>query len=561
MKKLFIITIVFLACLTALAGNPIKNPFGPYPFDIYNYPNNIKDFLKFQELCNKGKYSPKFIAKVQAAYEKLCSNHPENQVVSMCSLGNYYLNSGRENKVLQEEGFNLLNKGLELLPDTNSVIGDQRKELKELISSINSILGYAYLKGIGTNQNYDLAFAHYFMVNGSITAKSIMKALNVNLKEKDPDSPLGLCYAFGIGTPIDKEKAIESLADCSPRWYINNQMYADLESLKYVLLWNQESSEDSLMFNTFRDGYLKWYVDENYEEAKNNFIKAINMGFLPAMCEFAMMNLDENWKNRNENDFETYLQKAIDLGYPPASHLMGRSYLEHWGVGTPISSSGEGKAYPYFITSAKVGYKPSIDILKEYEEGRYHTKTGLAAAFGDLNEGWKGGDENSPGLLEGLLDISSAIKTKVGQSSNSGSEKGGAFSSSNSNSSSGSIAGSGGMATDSYTSTSNSSTSASRKTNSSSANKGVSSNNKSTGPSTRNCRKCGGSGKVKCKKCNGTTRMTCAGCDGRGYNTVVGAGKRKCTICYGKGTQKCTHCNGKGTEKCLGCNGKGQVNN
>lgn len=79
-------------------------------------------------------------------------------------------------------------------------------------------------------------------------------------------------------------------------------------------VWNREHHPDSIATNAFRDGYLKWYIQEDFDGAKEEFLKSINLGYLPAMCELAMMNLDERWKNRNEIEFETWLQKASDAG-------------------------------------------------------------------------------------------------------------------------------------------------------------------------------------------------------------------------------------------------------
>lgn len=559
MKKfLLILTFVSFAYFSE-AKNPIVNPFGPYKFGVTNFPNSNKDFIKFQELCNKDKYSAKDVNKVRQTYDQLISKDPDTKVAAMCYLGYYYQLAGNDSEKMLQDGFSLLTQGLKLLPDTNTISGKQRLELKSLICSVYNQLGYAYLKGLGTSQNDDLAFAAY------------CKACEYRLSSRTvPFGPLGLCFILGIGTSADADSAAKYLDDCSPQWYTTNQIYADFESLKYMSLWSQENIEDSIMFNTFKDGYVKWHIAENYGEARDAFMKAINMGFLPAMCEYAMMNLDVKWNDRNEDDFEKYLQMATDYGYPPASYIMGRRYLEHWGVSVPFSSSGEGKAYPYFVASAKTGYKPSIEILKQYDEGKYSTKTGLAAAFHDLNEGFKGGDENSPGVLEGLLDIYSAAKVKVSHpsgcsASSNRSSQGNGYNnvdqfSGGSNTSSGS-----GTTTNSSSnrssSSSNKTSSASGVNSKSTTSKSTSSSNKSTGATTRNCRKCGGAGKVTCSRCKGNTRTKCAGCDGRGYNTVVGAGKRKCSICDGKGTTRCTHCNGSGKEKCLACNGKGQVRN
>lgn len=401
-KYLLMLFGFFVFTVVAFAGNPIVNPFLSPMRPNNAYPNDLKEYLDFQKLCISGKYKQKNIDKVKTAYEQLCRNHAENKAVAMCFMGYYLLFSENNENGMQEEGLNLISQGLEQISDTTLTSGDVRNNQKYLLCAFNQVLGYAYLKGIETAPNYDIAFGKYFME-----------------KEYGKGSiPLGLCYLLGIGAPIDAESAVLSIGSVIPTWYSYNQMFADAEHMINTYVWNREHHPDSIATNAFRDGYLKWYIQEDFDGAKEEFLKSINLGYLPAMCELAMMNLDERWKNRNEIEFETWLQKASDAGYVAADHIMGRRYLEHWGTSVPFSSSGQGKAYPYFEKGATAGYIPSIALVKEYKKGTYSTKTGINAALSDLNEGWKSGDEDGPGLLQGLLMIGAELHNRFTSPSN-----------------------------------------------------------------------------------------------------------------------------------------------
>lgn len=533
------------------AKNPIQCPFGPFSFGIHYFPNENKEFISFQKLCKNGKYNAKTLNKVRTEYERICNLYPENKVVAQCVMGNYLLHYRGENKGLQEEGLELLKSGVSLLPDTTSVTGEQKKKLKILAGAIYNQIGCAYLMGVGATKNVDMAF-YYFQ------------------KERiywELSAPLSFCYLLGIGTNVDEGMARKLMGNYSlGNFFLDNHVYADFELLLYALRWNREHQIDNETISVFKDGYLKWHIDKDYDGAYNAFIKAIDMGYQPAMCEIAMLFLDEEWTKSSEKQFESWIQDAINVGFAPAAHIIGRKFVEHWDVKIPFSSGGQGKAYPYFQMAAQMGYQPSIDALEKYEKGIYTKKGGLAAALNDLNEGWKGGDENSPGLLEGALDIGAEVKRRVSSPSGSTSTNTNVRTKNTVVNSSSNVSSS----TYNYSSSvdntnSRSSTSKTynntKKTYNSTVNSGVSSSSKNQSASTRNCRKCGGSGKVTCHRCNGTTRMTCVGCSGKGYILVTGAGKRTCSYCSGKGHMRCQHCYGRKTEKCVACNGSGKVRN
>ena len=382
------------------------NPFGPFAFGIHNYPNDNKKYISFQKQCGNDKnsdnikYSDKIIKKVRNEFEELCTNLPDNKLAAQCVMGNYFLHSDGSVDGLQEEGFKLLKDGISQFPDTTLVTGETRELQKLFIGTVYHQLACAYLMGIGTTSDYELAYYYY-------------------CKEMDycgASRALPLCYILGIGTAINEELAKKAYGCFNSEmgyYYMKYQMFADLESLIEIPKWNQDHQIADSTFAYFREGYIKWHINKDFDGACDMFTNAINMGYTPAMCELAMLYLDERWSKNNEEQFVSWIHNAIEAGYVPACHIIGRRYAECWGVITPFSSSGEGKAYPYFYVSAKAGYKPSIDVIAEYDEGKYSKKTGLAAAFGDLDAGWRQGDKDGPGILEGLLMLGVAINNKI----------------------------------------------------------------------------------------------------------------------------------------------------
>jgi len=403
-KNVLLVLIELLSVFQLMAHNPIADPFGPFSMGLYYSYFENREYYNFHDMCAKWKYNEKQINKVRTTYEQLLVAQPELASVAKCLLGHYLLYADGKFESLQKEGIELLTEGLSHLPDTITTEGERRKALKSFIAGVCHQLGYAYLKGVGTEQDFNMAFNYYYLEN-----------------EYDGVSrPLALCYLLGIGTPVNEELAERCCGSVEPTWFSHYNMFADLELMLYLPHWNQENGVDSTMWALFRDGYMKWHIKHDYEAAYETFLEAANKNYQPAMCELGMLYLDERWKKNDKKQYETWLKKAAGAGFAPANQIMGRKYLEHWGTSSPFSSSGEGKAFPYFVEAAKAGYLPSIKILISYQKGDYSTKTGLAAAFSDLNEGWKSGDENGPGLLEGLLMIGGEMNNRLsGASTNS----------------------------------------------------------------------------------------------------------------------------------------------
>ena len=103
------IVFIFLLSLSrAMAHNPIAMPFGPFEFSYIRYPNDNADYYNFHRLCEKKKYNEKEISKVRAAYEQL-----------------------------------------------------KMDNLKLFIGNVCHQLGHAYLQGVGTEQDFDVAFTYY----------------------------------------------------------------------------------------------------------------------------------------------------------------------------------------------------------------------------------------------------------------------------------------------------------------------------------------------------------------------------------------------------------------
>ena len=395
--RLFLCLLLFVVTNSLMAHNPITNGFGPFGFAYTKYPCDNMEWYSFYSMCKKEKYNEKHIGKVRTEHERLNTAHPEFSTAAKCMLGYYLLHADMNHIPLQQEGFELLSEGLKELPDTAKFEGEQRENLKVFMGNIYHQLGWAHLQGVGTDKNSEMAFIYYHMENEYL-GKSL---------------PLSLCYLLGVGTPVNEELAKRCCGSVDKHYFSDN-LYADIELMLYLPDWNQENEVDSITWSFFREGYLKWHIEQDYEGAHDAFSKAIEKNYLPAMCELGMLYLDKGWKKNDKKKWEDWTQKAVKAGFTPAKHIIGRKYLEHWGTGTPFSSSGEGKAFPYFVEAAKAGYSPSIEILKDYQEGRYSRKTGLTAAFSDLKAGWNSGDENDPGFLEGLLMIGGEMGKRFG---------------------------------------------------------------------------------------------------------------------------------------------------
>ena len=534
--KKIIVFVSLVLTLPIMAGNPIQNPFGNdclgWPSNgLFYYPNWDKQFNKFQEHCIENlNPSHKQAAKLKLEYEELCKLKPEFKYAAMCHLGYNYLYSegSQENKIKAVE---MIMEGLAHSNDIKVTDSIRLKWQQKFLGAFSHHLGYAYLTGTGVEQDFGLAYLYF-------------------RKEMDyagASTALAFCALLGIGTDVDFEYAKEQATE------YRCQANIHFESLMFAHKWDSYHHTDSTTISLFRNGIIRWLAVGDFEGAQISFEEAINNGHMPSMCELAMLYLDNRWEKNNEKQFELLAKQATERGYPPASYLIGRCLIDRWGKdGVPFSSANIGKAYPFFLASGKLGYLPAIEVIKKYETGELSKKTGLAAAFGDLNEGFKGGDPNSPGVVEGLLLISDELNNRLNNASSA--TESADISTTGTNTAIAPQQSSIGQNGINASATSNSTVN-NKKTNRSVITKhsGLS----IPEPIYKTCKKCGGSGKVSCYMCKGKTRHTCGACHGKGYNTRFK--DRKCTLCNGKGDILCGACIGRGTKKCMICNGKGQV--
>lgn len=440
MKRLFFISAVLLSCLSAFADNPIKNPFvcSRLPC-LSGYPHNSHEYAVFATRCNNyGDYDDKEIKKVKTGYEKLCNKQPETKYAAMCYLAFYYLRSDGI-KLKYQDGFQLLKEGISYVSNDSIFQSDvQKSAWKCHLSFFHLLLGWAYIMGKGTDQDYDLAFYHFNQ------AKKFDREHNPKSELKISDCQLSYCYLLGLGTTIDVEKA--------KKIYYNynhyNHLDTDIRYNEYVASWNKENEVDSTAIEDYRNGMILWLTRKDYKKAKTLFEKAIDAGYLPALCELGMMCLDEDWNlDDAEDKFVSYLLQAADLGYSPAYYLIGMRIFDHWGRKEPITSGYQGDAYPFFVASAVQGFPKAKSMLRSYDNGTYNKKTGFAATLSDM-KGLLVDAMNSKELREGLVQAINTYKSIDAASSKKRSNSSVSTSRPISQSSSGNSSSSGGSSSD-----------------------------------------------------------------------------------------------------------------
>lgn len=538
MKKIFLLCLLIAGfSVKQFAHNPVINPFSLFTRSGFMFQNLPKsDFLGLAYDCKRYDYNDKRTEKNKKKYEKLCQKYPDDNNVVMCLFGMYYLRS--ENKDTNfNDGFTLLKTGLDNLSNVNQTF----------INGMNAVMGLAYLKGLGTEQDFKRGFDYYMKAVSD-------EAFGVN---NEPYFylylPLFYCNILGIGTDVNEHDAIvwRNAFDDNPKVRNNdfadlkfNQINADIENIIYAAQWNKDNNIDQSVIDLFRNGIIKWYLNNDYEGAKDEFTKAIEKGHLPSMCELAMMYLDENWNQLDSKDqFEYWLKKAEEAGYIPATFIIALHMLEHWGSKSTFSSSNEGEAYPLFEQVSKSGFEPANKILALYEKGIYSKKTGLAAAVSDFVGGITDGGSPKDFGRE-IMQIINSYKMLISPSSsnNSGTQKSNSSQTriNTSSNNSGISINDDSSDTDDRTNTTNSSTST------------INSSTKSKSKGETICKSCAGTGKIKCGWCHGDGREGCPGCNRKGYVYNI-----KCTFCNGSGTQRCSNCYGEGSITCKVCKGDG----
>ena len=364
-------------------------------------------YYKLFDHCREYGFKKKQYDKVHAEYDNLIKLYPSFTSPAKCMLGYYYLRSDG-NVASYEEGYRLLEEGLADAETEAAGIVEEWLNKPYFFAERYHLKGWCHLTGRGTEQDFDQAFKCFLI------AREYDSKTNPRYK---PDEkyllPLLYCYILGIGTPVDFEMAIDSFNGIDGRmkhWNYRGaqSLDTDTENQVWAFNWSRIYGIEETVVRTYREGMVDWLINRDFERAKASFEQAIELGFLPAMSELGMMYLDDDWGLKDGEDlFIKTLSEAADAGYIPSNYIIGQRILNHWGKKNPFSSSNEGEAFPYFLACAKEGFPPAIEQVKRYENGTYSTKTGLAAALSDLNEGFNDGQTEKKSLFENLLEVGS----------------------------------------------------------------------------------------------------------------------------------------------------------
>lgn len=216
--------------------------------------------------------------------------------------------------------------------------------IKALIISANChnkysllLLGYYLLKGVYLDEN-------------KVEAFKVLKlaAKKHKFKNNSCNYNLGLCYMKGIGTNVDKLKAVQLLEKCdkySPAYLLLYDYYKEQNDIPKILYWlNKGDSENCseaqlLLYHLYTDGVKG--IKKRKDKAVKYCRKASNNGSLEATKILAEM------YKEGCNTIKYNPKKAFEL-YVKANDYVNISKLYYYGQGTPRDYN---KAFETLVTN------------------------------------------------------------------------------------------------------------------------------------------------------------------------------------------------------------------
>lgn len=190
-----------------------------------------------------------------------------------------------------------------------------------------NLLGLWYVKGVGTEKNYRLAFEWF------------KKAV-----EQDYASAfynIGDLYLIGLGVEVDNQRAFHYYKEGAERKHAGCQRRLGTCYLKGIGV----DVDKELAFSLFKESSLQ--------------------GYAPAMFALYLCYLNGWGTEKDDNAAINYLKKAVKGKHAKSSYILGNYYEEG-----KIVDKNEQKSLKLYTGSAKIGYAPAQEKLGDvYRQG------------------------------------------------------------------------------------------------------------------------------------------------------------------------------------------------